>query len=268
MARTAVLPLCLGNAVQWYDFALYGALATIIGPVFFPVEDPSTVLLAAFAVYATALIIRPVGALLFGRMADLRGRRAVFVPIMVLMAGATAAVGFLPGYAIIGVLAPITLLGLRATQGLAAGGELGVAGVLIFERAPSWQRGRFSSWHTATLALGLGVGMVVAAVLFGAQRSDSLEIGWWRLAFLLALPLGLVARFVRRRVSETSQFLAVQESGQMITRPIRWLWANDRAAVLRGFALIAAGSLAFNTFFISCRTISRRRRTWTWSPPC
>src|SRR6187200_3227596 len=87
MARTAVLPLCLGNAVQWYDFALYGAFATIIGPVFFPVEDPSTVLLAAFAVYATALIIRPVGALIFGRMADLRGRRAVFVPIMVLMAG-------------------------------------------------------------------------------------------------------------------------------------------------------------------------------------
>jgi MHS family proline/betaine transporter-like MFS transporter len=250
MARTAVLPLCLGNAVQWYDFALYGAFATIIGPVFFPVEDPSTVLLAAFAVYATALIIRPVGALLFGRMADLRGRRAVFVPIMVLMAGATAAVGFLPGYAIIGVLAPITLLGLRATQGLAAGGELGVAGVLIFERAPSRQRGRLSSWHTATLALGLGVGMVVAAVLLGAQRSDSLEIGWWRLAFLLALPLGLVARFVRRRVSETSQFLAVQESGQMITRPIRTLWANERAAVLRGFALIAAGSLAFNTFFI------------------
>jgi MHS family proline/betaine transporter-like MFS transporter len=92
--------------------------------------------------------------------------------------------------------------------------------------------------------------MVVAAVLLGAQRSDSLEIGWWRLAFILALPLGLVARFVRRRVSETSQFLAVQESGQMITRPIRTLWANDRAAVLRGFALIAAGSLAFNTFFI------------------
>jgi MFS transporter, MHS family, proline/betaine transporter len=102
--------------VQWYDFALYGAFATIIGPVFFPAEDPSTVLLAAFAVYGTALIIRPVGAVLFGRMADIRGRRAVFVPIIVLMAGATAAVGFLPGYAVIGVLAPVILLLLRATQ--------------------------------------------------------------------------------------------------------------------------------------------------------
>jgi MHS family proline/betaine transporter-like MFS transporter len=236
--------------VQWYDFALYGAFATIIGPVFFPAEDPSMVLLAAFAVYGTALIIRPVGAVFFGRMADLRGRRAVFVPIIVLMAGATAAVGFLPGYAVIGVLAPVTLLLLRAIQGLAAGGELGVAGVLIFERAPSQQRGRFSSWHTATLALGLGVGMAVAAVLLVAQRSDPLEVGWWRLAFILALPLGLVARFVRRRVSETSQFLAVQQSGHLIKQPIPSLWANDRLAVLRGFALIAAGSLAFNTFFI------------------
>ena len=107
--------------MQWYDFALYGAFASIIGPVFFPAEDPSTALLAAFAPYGTALIIRPVDAVLFGRIADLRGRRAVFVPIIVLMAGATAAVGFLPGYAVIGVLAPITLL-LRAIQGLAAGG--------------------------------------------------------------------------------------------------------------------------------------------------
>jgi MHS family proline/betaine transporter-like MFS transporter len=236
--------------VQWYDFALYGAFATIIGPVFFPAEDPSTVLLAAFAVYGTALIIRPVGAVLFGQLADRRGRRAVFVPIIALMAGATAAVGFLPGYAAIGVLAPAILLLLRAAQGLAAGGELGVAGVLIFERAPSRQRGQFSSWHTATLALGLGAGMAVAALLLVVQRTDPLEVGWWRLAFILALPLGLVARFVRSRVTETSQFLAVQQSGQLIKKPIPALWANDRLAVLRGFALIAAGSLAFNTFFI------------------
>jgi MHS family proline/betaine transporter-like MFS transporter len=95
-SRAAVFAFCLGNAVQWYDFALYGAFATIIGPLFFPPADPSTVMLAAFATYGTALIIRPVGALLFGRMADLRGRRAVFVPVILIMAGATAAVRFLP----------------------------------------------------------------------------------------------------------------------------------------------------------------------------
>jgi MHS family proline/betaine transporter-like MFS transporter len=242
--------LCLGNAVQWYDFALYGAFATIIGAVFFPAQDPSVAMLAAFATYGIALIIRPVGALIFGRMADIRGRRAVFLPIILLMAGATAAVGFLPGYATIGVLAPLMLIMLRAAQGLAAGGELGVAAVLILERAPSNQRGQLASWHTATLALGLGSGMAVASALLLAQRSDPLQVGWWRLAFILALPLALVARFVRRRVSETSGFLALQDSGQVIKKPIPTLWANDRLALMRGFALIAAGALAFNTFFI------------------
>ena len=133
-AKPAIVAVGLGNAVQWYDFALYGAFATIIGPLFFPSADRSTVMLAAFAAYGTALIIRPVGALLFGRMADLRGRRAVFVPVILLMAGATAAVGFLPSYAAIGILAPVTLILLRAVQGLAAGGELGVAGVLLLEK--------------------------------------------------------------------------------------------------------------------------------------
>jgi MFS transporter, MHS family, proline/betaine transporter len=112
---TGVFALCLGNAVQWYDFALYSAFATILGPVFFPSENPSTVLLAAFATYGTALLIRPVGALLFGRMADVRGRRAVFVPVILLMAGATAAVGLLPSYAAIGILAPMTLILLRGS---------------------------------------------------------------------------------------------------------------------------------------------------------
>jgi MHS family proline/betaine transporter-like MFS transporter len=139
---------------------------------------------------------------------------------------------------------------LRVAQGLAAGGELGVAAVLILERAPSNQRGQLASWHTATLALGLGSGMAVASALLLAQRSDPSGVGWWRLAFIVALPLAFVARFVRRRVSETSGFLALQERGQVIKKPIPTLWASDRLAVLRGFALIAAGALAFNTFFI------------------
>jgi MFS transporter, MHS family, proline/betaine transporter len=242
--------LCLGNAVEWYDFALYGAFATVIGPLFFPAEDPSTVMLAAFATYGTALIVRPIGALLFGRMADARGRRAVMVPVILIMAGGTAAVGFLPSYAVIGVLAPAILILLRATQGLAAGGELGVAGAFIFERAKSRHRGELASWHTSTLALGLGSGMALASFLFLVERSNPSETGWWRLAFVLALPLGLVGMFVRRRVSESSQFLAVWQAGHMIKQPIPTLWAHHRLAVIRGFALIAAGSLAFNTFFI------------------
>jgi MHS family proline/betaine transporter-like MFS transporter len=235
-SQTAVLALCLGNAVQWYDFALYGAFATVIGPLFFPAGDPQTVLLAALAAYGTALVVRPFGAVLFGRMADFRGRRAMFLPIILIMAGATAAVGFLPGYAMIGILAPIMLILLRAGQGLAAGGELGVAGVLMLERAPNGRRGRLASWHTGTLAFGLGCGMAIASFLLLIEASHPSQVGWWRLAFLLALPLGLVARLVRDRVNETSQFLAASQAGLTIRRPIPMLWANDRMALLRGFA--------------------------------
>ena len=174
--RTAIFALCLGNAVEWYDFALYGAFATVIGPLFFPAEDRSTVMLAAFATYGTALIVRPVGALLFGRMADVRGRRAVLVPVILLMAGATAAVGFLPGYAAIGVIAPVILILLRAAQGLAAGGELGVAGVFILKRAKTTRhRGELASWHPSTLALGLGSGMALASVLFVVEQCNPSE---------------------------------------------------------------------------------------------
>jgi MFS transporter, MHS family, proline/betaine transporter len=249
-SRTALFALCLGNAVQWYDFALYGAFATVIGPLFFPAQNPSTVMLAAFGTYGIALVVRPVGALMFGRMADLRGRTAVFVLIILIMAGATATVGLLPGYAVIGVLAPVTLILLRAVQGLAAGGELGVAGVLILEGAPRRRWGQMGSWHTSTLALGLGFGMGIASVLLLIESSDPSQAGWWRLAFLLALPLGLIGGLVRRRVSETSQFLAASQAGQTVQQPIPWLWGHHRMALLRGFALIAAGSLAFNTFFI------------------
>jgi MFS transporter, MHS family, proline/betaine transporter len=133
---------------------------------------------------------------------------------------------------------------------LAAGGELGVAGVLLLERAPSGRRGELANWHTATLALGLGSGMAIAALLLLVEAANPSEAGWWRLAFILALPLGLVGGLVRRRVSETSQFLAIKQAGQVMRQPIPRLWASERNALVRGFALIAAGSVAFNTFFI------------------
>ena len=121
-SRRAITAACVGNAMEWYDFAIYGALATIIGVVYFPAGNPAVALSAAFAVYGTALIVRPLGALLFGRLGDRRGRSSVMVVVVFLMAGATSAVAFLPGYAMIGLLAPLLLMLLRTVQGLAAGG--------------------------------------------------------------------------------------------------------------------------------------------------
>jgi len=142
----------VGNAVEWYDFAIYGALGVVITPVFFPAQDSANVLLAAFAVYATAFLVRPLGALVFGVRADSRGRRSLLVSVVLLMSIATAGIGILPGYAAIGLLAPCALLLLRAAQGLAAGGEIGLAAVFIAESSRRGRRGAFGGWQTATLA--------------------------------------------------------------------------------------------------------------------
>jgi MHS family proline/betaine transporter-like MFS transporter len=249
-SRRAITAACIGNAVEWYDFAIYGALATVVGVVFFPADDLATALSAAFAVYGTALIMRPLGALAFGRLGDTRGRRAVLITVIFLMTGATAGVGLLPGYAAIGLLAPMLLVLLRAAQGLAAGGELGAAAVFILENARSSRRGQAGSWQTATMAVGIGTGMAVAGVLSYLFAEVGGWSGWWRIAFLLALPLGLIGLFLRRRVAETEQFVGLRAASQLLADPASELWKRHKTAVLRGFCLMAAASLAFNTFFI------------------
>lgn len=248
-SRRTVVAACIGNAVEWYDFAVFGALATVVGAVFFPSKDVTTALTAAFAVYGTALIVRPLGALAFGRLGDVRGRRPLLVVAVVLMTGATVGLGLLPGYAVIGIMAPILLMVLRATQGLAAGGELGVASVMILESAHGSHRGQAAALQTSTMALGIGSGMAVVAGL--AHVFDgSPHIGWWRIAFLLALPLGLVGLRVRRQLVETLSFTRILAGVEVVDDPVRAVWKDHRRAVLRGFCVVAAGSSAFNVFFV------------------
>lgn len=232
--------------MEWYDFAVYGALGTVIVPLFFPLDDH--VLLSAFALYGTAFLVRPVGAVLFGRRGDSHGRQRVLVLVVGLMTGATALVGLLPTYAAIGLAAPLILVLLRAGQGLAAGGELGVSAAFIVEHAPADRRGFFGAWHTATLALGLATGLLMGGVL--ARLPGPLADGAWRVAFLLALPLGLVGVYLRRRVSETPRFADLQHQRAVATGTVHAVWTHHRSALLTGFAVIAIGSLTFNTFFV------------------
>jgi MHS family proline/betaine transporter-like MFS transporter len=250
MSKSTIAAACVGNAAEWYDFAVFGALASVVGLVFFSSQDPATALSAAFAVYGTALLVRPLGALTFGRLGDIRGRRAILIMVIFLMTGATAAVGVLPGYASIGVVAPVLLMLLRGLQGLAAGGELGAAAVFILESARADHRGEGASWHTATMAVGIGAGMAVVGALAAVVGPDGLLSGWWRVPFLLALPLGLIGVRLRRRAEETAQFRVLQATSDVLERPGREVWRHHRAATFRGFSLVAAGSLAFNIFFI------------------
>ena len=245
----ALVAACAGNLVEWYDFAIYGAFATIIAATFFPGSDSSARLLASFAVFATAFLVRPFGALLFGRLGDRVGRRRVLATVIVLMVVATAGVGLLPGYATIGMLAPLLLTLLRSAQGLSVGGESSGATAFVVEYAPEGRRGWYGAWLWATLAFGVACGIGVAVLLARVLTRATLE-GWgWRLAFLVTLPLGLVGLYLRRRLDETPRFLAVQRARVVVRRPVTEAVRGYPGRLLTGLALVAALVLTFNLFF-------------------
>jgi MFS transporter, MHS family, proline/betaine transporter len=248
--RRALVAACIGNVVEWYDFALYGAFATVLAGAYFPSADEQASLLAAFAVFSTAFIVRPVGALLLGRRADHRGRRHVLATAIILMSVATAGIGLLPGYRSIGLLAPVLLVLLRVAQGLSAGGEAAAASAFVVEYAPAGRRGWYGGWIWATFGLGLGAGIGAATLLTWRLPPAALAAWGWRLAFLAAVPVGLVGLYLRLRLDETPQFRAVQRARAVARWPVREAIRTYPGRMLVGFGLIAAASLSFNTFFI------------------
>jgi MFS family permease len=207
-SRRALLAGSVGNFIEWYEFGVYGYFATIIAARFFTPEGGSEAeaLVKTYASFALAFFFRPVGAALFGRLGDRIGRRPVLITVIVLMTAATTLIGVLPTYATAGALAPWLLTFLRVLQGLSAGGEFGGAVSVMTEFAPPGRRGLYGSWQSFTVALGLlggaGVAALLATVLSEAQLGD-----WgWRLPFLLTLPLGLGALWLRLRLDETPSF--------------------------------------------------------------
>jgi MHS family proline/betaine transporter-like MFS transporter len=248
--RRALVAGCVGNLVEWADFALYGAFATLLAAVFFPGADPVSGLLPAFAVFGVAFVARPAGALLFAHYGDRHGRRRALAASILLMAIATAAIGLLPGHGSIGWLAPALLVLLRAGQGVAVGGEYGGSAALVVEYAPAGRRGWYGGWQWATVALGLGAGIATAALLSATLEASALRAWGWRLAFLLALPLGLVGLYIRLQVEETPGFRAVQRLGAAARTPLAEVLRSARRAVLVGFGMVAAVTATFNIVFV------------------
>jgi MFS transporter, MHS family, proline/betaine transporter len=246
----ALVAACIGNLVEWYDFAIYSAFATVLASTYFPSADDTAGLLATFAVFAIAFLARPVGAVLFGRRGDRLGRRQVLATVIILMSLATAGIGLLPSYATIGLLAPVLLVLLRSAQGLSLGGEAANASAFAVEYAPEGRRGWYGAWLWGTVALGSGGGIGVAAVLAWLLPQSTLEAWGWRLAFLVALPLGVIGLYLRLRLEETPAFEAVQRAGVVARRPVTETLRDYPGRVLAGFGLVAAAALTFNTFFV------------------
>ncbi|MFK4107587.1 MFS transporter [Streptomyces sp. NPDC002176] len=224
----------VGNFIEWYEFGVYGYFATVIAERFFTPAGGGTVegLVKAYAAFALAFFFRPVGAALFGRLGDRMGRRPVLILVISLMTVTTALIGALPTYATVGVLAPWLLTLLRVLQGLSAGGEFGGAVAVMTEFAPPGRRGLYGAWQSFTVALGLLGGAGVAAALASALSEAQLHSWGWRLPFLLALPMGLGALWLRLRLDETPTFREQEPTESLPTRQVVWAVALGAGRVM------------------------------------
>ncbi|NUP22703.1 MAG: MFS transporter [Streptomyces sp.] len=220
--RRALLAGSVGNFIEWYEFGVYGYFATIIAARFFTPEGGSEVeaLVRTYASFALAFFFRPVGAALFGRLGDRIGRRPVLIVVILLMTGATTLIGALPTYATAGALAPWLLTFLRVLQGLSAGGEFGGAVAVMTEFAPPGRRGLYGAWQSFTVALGLLGGAGAAALLATVLTEHQLDAWGWRLPFLLTLPMGLGALWLRLRLDETPAFREEREAERPPAREV------------------------------------------------
>lgn len=243
--RRALVAGSVGNLIEWYEFGVYGYFATIIAERFFTPEGggEAEALVKTYASFALAFFFRPVGAALFGRLGDRIGRRPVLVLVISLMTGATTLIGVLPTYAQAGAAAPWLLTFLRILQGLSAGGEFGGAVSVMTEFAPPGRRGLYGSWQSFTVALGLLGGAGAAVVLATVLTEQQLAAWGWRLPFLLTLPLGLGALWLRLRLDETPAF---REEGARVTPPAR----EVAGAIALGAGRIMGWAAAGYTFLV------------------
>jgi len=207
--------------IEWYDFYIFGSLAAIIATQFYPEGNATVNFLKTLATFAVGFAVRPFGALVFGRIGDLIGRKFAFLVTLLIMGGSTAAIGFLPGYHSIGIAAPIILVVLRLLQGLALGGEYGGAAVYVAEHAPDGKRGYYTSFIQTTATLGLFVSLVVILVVRAAVGEEAFKQWGWRIPFLLSILLVAMSYYVRVRLKESPLFTRLKETGNTSTAPIR-----------------------------------------------
>ena len=237
-SRRALVAGSVGNFIEWYEFGVYGYLATLIAGNFFTLEGQTglTGLLLTYASFALAFFCRPIGAIIFGRIGDRIGRKPTLIAVVLLMTLATAIIGLLPTYAQIGVAAPLLLTLMRMFQGLFAGGEFGGAVSLMTEFAPKGKRGIYGAWQSFTVSLGLLTGVALVALLVQTLPEAQMKDWGWRIPFLLALPMGLVALYLRLKLDETPNFVASKKA-----EPKAQKTAAEKASAVATAKAIALG---------------------------
>ena len=247
--RRAASASFMGNFVEWFDYAAYGYLATVIALTFFPQTDKATGLLATFAVFALSFFVRPLGGLVWGHFGDKYGRRSALSWSILIMSISTFCIGILPTYNHIGLWAPALLLLIRLFQGFSASGEYAGASAFLAEYAPEGKRGLYTSIVPASTAAGLLFGAVFVAGLHSWMSVEDLHSWGWRLPFLLAAPFGLVGRYIRMSLQDTPKFLEMEkrlEAKECATHaPVRELLTLHRRSVITGIGVTCLNAVAF-----------------------
>jgi MFS family permease len=217
-----------GTVIEWYDFYIFGSLATTISPLFYPKGNDTIALIAYLSTFAVGFLVRPFGALFFGRIGDLVGRKYAFLVTLLLMGGATAAVGFMPTHETIGIFAPIGLLLLRVLQGLALGGEYGGAAIYVAEHVPDNRRGFYTSFIQITASLGLLISLAVVIGIQTAMPKEAFDSYGWRIPFLLSILLVGMSLYIRLKMKESPIYSRIKSAGMTSARPIFEAFADPK----------------------------------------
>lgn len=224
--RAVILASSVGTLIEWYDFYIFGALASIISTKFFPAINPTAAYLSVLATFAAGFVVRPFGALVFGRLGDLVGRKYTFLLTLIIMGGSTFAIGLVPGYATIGAAAPIAVLILRLLQGLALGGEYGGAATYVAEHSPGHKRGYYTSWIQTTATLGLFLALGVILLTRKTMGLEKFGDWGWRIPFIVSAFLIAISIYIRLKMNESPLFKKIQEEGTVSKNPLKESFAH------------------------------------------
>lgn len=216
----------MGTLIEWYDFYIFGSLAIVISTKFFPSDNPTAAFLSTLATFAAGFVVRPFGALFFGRLGDLIGRKYTFMATLLLMGGATFLIGCVPSFETIGYAAPILVLILRLLQGLALGGEYGGAATYVAEHAPKGQRGYFTSWIQTTATVGLFISLMVILITKNVLSDSQFDAWGWRVPFWVSIVMVFVSYMIRKKMHESPEFAKAKAEGNISKNPLKDSFGN------------------------------------------
>ncbi|HTI77584.1 MAG TPA: MFS transporter [Mycobacterium sp.] len=249
VVRQAVRGASIGNMVEWYDFAIYGFLATYIAEKFFPSGNDTAALLNTFAIFAAAFFMRPLGGFFFGPLGDRIGRQRVLAVVILLMSGSTLAIGLVPSYDVIGVAAPLLLLLLRCLQGFSAGGEYGSGACFLAEYASDKNRGFVVSFLVWSVVVGFLLGSLTVTGLEAVLDDNAMDAYGWRIPFLIAGVLGAVGLYIRLRLNDTPEFEELREKGKVAASPLKEAMTTSWRQILQIAGLVVIHNVGFYIVF-------------------